>query len=91
MFEKSFAEQVTVCAGAGQCQHQYIILNPINKKPVRLNMAFPVSHPIIGQLMIVVQTISRFIFSVPEELPQHLNNVSHLDLSQCVPLPTRPQ
>ena len=41
-----FAEQVAVCAGAGQRQHQNIILYAIDKQPVRENMTFPITCPI---------------------------------------------
>ena len=50
----SFIEQVAVRPGAGQRQHQYIVLNPVDEQPVRLNVAFPMPHPIAGQLMVFV-------------------------------------
>ncbi len=52
--QKSFAEQIAVCSCTGQRQYQHIILNPINEKPVRLDMTFPVPHPIAGQLVVSV-------------------------------------
>ena len=44
-----------VCAGAGQRQHQNIILYAMNKRhPVRENMTFPMACPIAGQVMVTV-------------------------------------
>ena len=50
----SFIEQVAVRPGAGQRQHQHIVLNPVDEQPVRLNVAFPMPHPIAGQLVVFV-------------------------------------
>ncbi len=55
-----FAEQVAVCAGAGQRQHQNIILYAIDKQPVRENMTFPMTCPIAGQVMVAVLIRQRF-------------------------------
>ena len=55
-----FAEQVAVCAGAGQRQHQNIILYAIDKQPVRENMTFPMACPIAGQVMVTVLIWQRF-------------------------------
>ena len=55
-----FAEQVAVCAGAGQRQHQNIILYAIDKQPVRENMTFPMTCPIAGQVMVTVLIRQRF-------------------------------
>lgn len=55
-----FAEQVAVCAGAGQRQHQNIILYAIDKQPVRENMTFPMAGPIAGQVMVAVLIRQRF-------------------------------
>ena len=41
-----FAEQVAVCAGAGQRQHQNIIFYAVDKQPVRENVTFPMACPI---------------------------------------------
>lgn len=49
-----FAEQIAVCAGAGQRQHQNIILYAVDKQPVRENMTFPMACPIAGQVMVAV-------------------------------------
>ena len=38
-----FAEQVAVCAGAGQRQHQNIIFYAVDKQPVRENVTFPMA------------------------------------------------
>ena len=50
----------TVCAGAGQRQHQNIILYAIDKQPVRENMTFPMTCPIAGQVMVAVLIRQRF-------------------------------
>ena len=42
----SFAENVAVRPGAGQRQHQNIIVNAVDQQPVRLDMTFPMSYPI---------------------------------------------
>ena len=55
-----FAEQVAVCAGAGQRQHQNIILYAVDKQPVRENMTFPMACPIAGQAMVAVLIRQRF-------------------------------
>ena len=55
-----FAEQVAVCAGAGQRQHQNIIFYAIDKQPVRENMTFPMACPIAGQVMVTVLIRQRF-------------------------------
>ena len=49
-----FAEQVAVCAGAGQRQHQNSIFYAVDKQPVRENMTFPMACPIAGQVMVTV-------------------------------------
>ena len=49
-----FIEQITVGSGAGQCQHQNIILNAVDEQPVRLDMAFPVADPVTGQSVVAV-------------------------------------
>ena len=43
-----------MCAGAGQRQHQNIILYAVDKQPVRENMTFPMACPIAGQVMVAV-------------------------------------
>ena len=53
-----FAEQVAVCAGAGQRQHQNIIFYAVDKQPVRENMTFPMACPIAGQVMVTVLILS---------------------------------
>ena len=40
--------------GAGQRQNQHIIFYAVNEQPVRENVAFPMAHPIAGQLVIFV-------------------------------------
>ena len=55
-----FAEQVAVCAGAGQRQHQNIIFYAVDKQPVRENMTFPMACPIAGQVMVTVLIWQRF-------------------------------
>ena len=55
-----FAEQVAVCAGAGQRQHQNIIFYAVDKQPVRENMTFPMACPIAGQVMVTVLIRQRF-------------------------------
>ncbi len=55
-----FAEQVAVCAGAGQRQHQNIILYAVDKQPVRENMTFSMACPIAGQVMVTVLIRQRF-------------------------------
>ena len=55
-----FAEQVAVCAGAGQRQHQNIILYAVDKQPVRENVTFPMACPIAGQVMVTVLIWQRF-------------------------------
>ena len=55
-----FAEQVAVCAGAGQRQHQNIILYAVDKQPVRENVTFPMACPIAGQVMVTVLIRQRF-------------------------------
>lgn len=49
-----FIEQITVGSGAGQRQHQNIILNAVDEQPVRLDMAFPVADPVTGQSVVAV-------------------------------------
>ena len=56
----SFIEQVAVRPGAGQRQHQHIVLNPVDEQPVRLNVAFPMPRPIAGQVVIAVFIRQRF-------------------------------
>lgn len=41
-------------AGAGQGQHQNIVLHPIDQQPVRLDMTLPVSDPITRQGVVAV-------------------------------------
>ena len=48
----SLAEQIAVRPGAGQRQHKYIVLDAVDEQPVRLDVAFPMAHPIAGQLMV---------------------------------------
>lgn len=48
-----FSKQVAVGSGAGQCQHQNIILNTVYQKPIRQNMALSVSDPVPGQRVIL--------------------------------------
>ena len=55
-----FAEQVAVRPGAGQRQHQHIILDTVNEQPVRENVTFPMAHPIAGQIVIAVFIRQRF-------------------------------
>ena len=55
-----FAEQIAVCTGAGQRQHQNIILYAVDKQPVRENMTFPMTCPIAGQVMVTVLIRQRF-------------------------------
>ena len=55
-----FAEQVAVCAGAGQRQHQNIIFYAVDKQPVRENVTFPMACPIAGQVMVTVLIWQRF-------------------------------
>ncbi len=55
-----FAEQVAVCAGAGQRQHQNIIFYAVDKQPVRENVTFPMACPIAGQVMVTVLIRQRF-------------------------------
>ena len=50
----SFIEQVAVRPGAGQRQHQHIVLYAVDEQLVRLNVAFPMPHPIAGQLVVFV-------------------------------------
>ena len=50
----SFAKQITVASCAGQGQHENIVLNAVDEQPVRLNVAFPMPHPIAGQLVVFV-------------------------------------
>ena len=50
----SFIEQVAVRSGAGQRQHQHIVLNAVDEQPVRLNVAFPMPHPIAGKFVVFV-------------------------------------
>ena len=56
-----FAEQVAVCAGAGQRQHQNIILYAVDKQPVRENMTFSMACPIAGQVMVCLLYTSRCV------------------------------
>ena len=49
-----FAEQVAMRPGAGQRQNQHIIFYAVNEQPVRENVAFPMAHPIAGQIVIAV-------------------------------------
>ena len=49
-----FIEQITAGSGAGQRQHQNIILNAVDEQPVRLDMAFPVADPVTGQSVVAV-------------------------------------
>ena len=44
-----FSKQVAVRSGSGEGQHQNIIFNPVNQKPVRLNVALPMPDPIPRQ------------------------------------------
>ena len=55
-----FTEQVAVCPGAGQGQHQYIVLNAVDQQPIRENMTLTVSHPIPGLGVIFVLFRERF-------------------------------
>ena len=45
---------------SGQRQDKDIIFDTVDQQPVRENMAFPVSHPIAGQRMILVLFRKRF-------------------------------
>ena len=80
-----FAEQVAVCAGAGQRQHQNIILYAIDKQPVRENMTFPMTCPIAGQVMVTVLIRQRFAHCQQcYDLLQQLNLQATLDGSFVV-------
>ena len=59
-FSVLFTEQVPVCSGASQGQHQYIILNAVNQQPIREDMTLTVSRPIPGQSVISVLFRERF-------------------------------
>ena len=59
----SLSKQITVCPGAGQRQHQHIVLNTVNQQPVREDMTFPMSHLIPGQRMVLVFLRKRFTHS----------------------------
>ena len=45
-----FSEQVAMCAGTGQRQHQNIIFYAVDKQPVRKNMTFTIPCPIARQV-----------------------------------------
>ena len=80
-----FAEQVAVCAGAGQRQHQNIILYAVDKQPVRENMTFPMACPIAGQVMVTVLIRQRFAHCQQcYDLLQQLNLQATLDGSFVV-------
>ena len=49
-----FAKQITVRSSAYQSQHQHIVFNSVNKQPVRLDVAFTMTAPVSGQLMITI-------------------------------------
>ena len=55
-----FTEQVAVRSRSGQRQDKDIIFHTVDQQPVRENMAFPVSHPIAGQGMVLVLFRKRF-------------------------------
>lgn len=55
-----FIEQIAVGSGAGQRQHQNIILNAVDEQPVRLDMAFPVADLVTGQSVVSVFLWERF-------------------------------
>lgn len=44
------AKQATVRSCTGQRQHQQIVLNTVNQKPIQENVALPVTGPIPGGL-----------------------------------------
>ena len=46
--------------GAGQRQNQHIIFYAVNEQPVRENVAFPMAHPIAGQIVIAGLLRQRF-------------------------------
>ncbi len=80
-----FAEQVAVCAGAGQRQHQNIIFYAVDKQPVRENMTFPMACPIAGQVMVTVLIRQRFAHRQQRyDLLQHLDLQATLDGSFVV-------
>ena len=80
-----FAEQVAVCAGAGQRQHQNIIFYAVDKQPVRENMTFPMACPIAGQVMVTVLIRQRFAHCQQcYDLLQQLNLQATLDGSFVV-------
>lgn len=80
-----FAEQVAVCAGAGQRQHQHIVLYAVDKQPVRENVTFPMACPIAGQVMVTVLIRQRFAHRQQRyDLLQQLNLQATLDGSFVV-------
>ena len=75
-----FTKQVAVCASAGQCQHQNIILYTIDKQPVWENMTFSMTSPITGQVMVTVLIRQRFAHRQQcYDLLQQLNLQATLD------------
>mgnify|MGYP004693917507 CR=1 FL=1 len=55
-----FSKQITVRSGAGEGQHQNIIFNAINQKPVRLDMTLPMPDPITRQCVVFILFRKRF-------------------------------
>ena len=49
-----FSKQITVRSGAGESQHQNIIFNAINQKPVRLDMTLPMPDSITRQCVVLI-------------------------------------
>jgi hypothetical protein len=49
-----FLKNLAVGTRAGGCHNQSVIVNPINKQPIRLDVAVTVSRPIAGQRMVVI-------------------------------------
>ena len=81
----SFAEQVAVRPGAGQRQHQHIILYAVDEQPIREDMTFPMAHPIAGQIVIAVFLRQRFTHCQQRhDLFQQFNFQAALDCSLVV-------
>lgn len=47
-------KQVAVRSRTGQRQHQHIVFNAVDQKPIRENMALTMAGPIPGQTMVFV-------------------------------------
>lgn len=71
--------------GAGQRQHQHIVIKAVDKQPVRENVAFPMNHPIAGQIVVAIFLRQWFAHRQQRyDLFQQLNFQAALDRTLIV-------